>query len=351
MNSDELKNIIDKLEKENCLREDEWKKLFKNWENKALRDYAAERAVLLRIKHYGKTVFVRGLIEISNYCRNDCFYCGIRKSNKSAERYRLEKEDILDCCRKGYEIGFRTFVLQGGEDPYYTESKMTDIIEAIKSEFPDCALTLSIGEASFNTYKKYKMSGADRFLLRHETADKSHYEKLHPKVMSYENRMRCLKDLREIGFQTGCGIMVDSPFQTDENLVKDMIFMGNFKPHMIGIGPFIPHHSTPFKDYPKGSVEKTLFIISLLRIMLPNALIPATTALGTLDEKGREKGILAGANVIMPNLSPLNVRDKYLLYDNKLHSGNEAAESFLSLCDSMKEIGYEVAVCRGDFKI
>ncbi len=351
MNSDKLKNIIDKLENENCLNSTEWEELFLNWRDASLREYSAEKANSLRMKKFGNKIFIRGLIEFSNYCKNDCLYCGIRRSNTNAERYRLEKPEILEACSKGYELGFRTFVLQSGEDLYFTDEKMTDIIKEIKRNFPDCALTLSIGEKSKETYEKYKAAGADRFLLRHEAADKAHYEALHPKELSFENRMKCLEDLKELGFQTGCGIMVGSPFQTVKTLAKDMVFMQDFKPHMVGIGPFISQHDTPFKDYPNGSVDLTLFILSLTRLMLPDANIPATTALGSLDEKGREKGILSGANVVMPNLSPMDARDKYNLYDNKLRTGAEAGENLLLLSEKLEKIGCEICVDRGDFKI
>jgi len=289
------------------------------------------------------------LIEFTNYCKNDCYYCGIRCSNRNSDRYRLSKEDILSCAEDGYKLGFRTIVLQGGEDPYFTDEMMVDIISSIRKNYPDCAITLSIGEKSYKSYKKFYDAGADRFLLRHETADAKHYQKLHPENLSSENRKRCLYDLKDIGYQVGTGFMVGSPYQTTENISDDLIFIKELEPHMVGIGPFIAHKDTPFKDMNNGSFELTLVLLSIIRLMLPNILLPATTSLATIDKKGREKGIMAGANVVMPNLSPMNVRNKYMLYDGKANTGDEAAESLLHLKESMKKIGYNVVVDRGDF--
>lgn len=297
---------------------------------------------------FGNHIFIRGLIELTNYCHNDCLYCGIRRSNRNAQRYRLTKEEVLSCTREGYVLGFRTFVLQGGEDPFYTVSRMTEIVSAIKQQHPDCAVTLSVGEQSADVYQAYFDAGADRFLLRHETADEQHYSRLHPAELSGAHRKQCLRTLKHIGFQTGSGFMVGSPFQTPENLADDLLFLWDLKPEMIGIGPFIPHHDTPFADFPHGSVELTLFLLSLLRLMFPDVLLPATTALGTLDPIGREKGILAGANVVMPNLSPAAVRKKYMLYDNKLATGAESAQHIQELRDRFSAIGYDITIDRGD---
>lgn len=302
----------------------------------------------MREKHYGKDVFMRGLIEFTNYCKNDCLYCGIRRSNKNADRYRLNESEILDCCKEGYELGFRTFVLQGGEDGYFDDEKICSLVSHIKSDLPDCAVTLSIGEKSRESYQAYFNAGADRYLLRHETADFSHYAKLHPKELSAENRQRCLMWLKEIGYQVGTGFMVGSPYQTAENLAQDMKFISRLQPHMVGIGPFVPHHDTPFADKQGGTVELTLFMLGLIRLTLPCALIPATTALGTIDPMGREKGILAGANVVMPNLSPMGVRKKYLLYDNKICTGDESAQCKDCLEKRIKSVGYRLVVSRGD---
>ena len=313
-------------------------------------DYLTRKAVETRIAVYGKEVFIRGLIEITNYCKNDCLYCGIRRSNCNADRYRLTKEDILECCKEGYEAGFRTFVMQGGEDGYFNDERLSDIVKTIKTIYPDCAITLSVGERSFESYKKLYDAGADRFLLRHETATDDHNAKLHPKELTLENRKRCLYDLKKIGFQTGCGFMVGSPCQTYENLAADLAFIKEFKPEMVGLGPFIPHKDTPFKDKGTGSVTHTLRLLSIVRLIHPNVLLPATTALGTAEKGGRENGILAGANVIMPNLSPVSVRKKYMLYNDKLTTDEEAAENLKMLKKSMENIGYFITANRGDFK-
>ena len=308
----------------------------------------AEKAVAAREKYYGKDVYIRGLVEFTNYCRNNCYYCGIRRGNPNAERYRLSKEQILECCDTGYGLGFRTFVLQGGEDPYFTDDRMVSIIKAIKRRHPDTAVTLSIGEREKESCRRLFEAGADRYLLRHETADKAHYESLHPAEMSFEHRMQCLRDLRETGFQVGCGMMVGSPGQRTEHLVKDLRFLQNFKPEMVGIGPFIPHHDTPFADRKAGTVEMTLRLLSVIRLLLPKVLLPATTALGTIDAFGREKGLRAGANVVMPNLSPTGVRGKYLLYDNKICTGDEAAECVRCMSLRVAKAGFRVVESRGD---
>ncbi len=306
------------------------------------------RAVRLREEYYGNNIYIRGLIEFTNYCKNNCYYCGIRAGNKNAKRYRLTKEEILSCCENGYRLGFRTFVLQGGEDAYYNDDRMVEIVTEIHTRYPDCAITLSLGERSFESYKRLKEAGADRYLLRHETADKAHYESLHPETMCFENRKRCLYQLKELGYQVGAGFMVGSPNQTKESIAKDLVFLKELKPHMVGIGPFIPHHDTPFKEKCAGSVEDTLLYLSIIRIILPKVLLPATTALGTLDKTGREKGILAGANVIMPNLSPLTERKKYELYDNKLCTGEESAEGKKDLERKISSIGCNIVCHRGD---
>lgn len=301
-------------------------------------------------KYYGRGVYTRGLIEFTNYCKNNCHYCGIQRGNQEVERYRLSKEEILSCCEEGYRLGFRTFVLQGGEDPYFTDEKIVEIVQAIKKAFPDCAVTLSIGEKSRASYEKYFLVGADRYLLRHETADKEHYQYLHPKELSWEHRMRCLQDLKDIGFQVGCGFMVGSPHQTAKTLAKDLYFIQEFQPDMCGIGPFIPQHATVFAKETAGTLQDTLFLLSLLRLIHPNMLIPATTALGTIDKRGRELGILSGANVLMPNLSPTAVRKKYLLYDNKICTGDESAQCRACLSRRMESVGAHLLVDRGDVK-
>lgn len=299
---------------------------------------------------YGKRVFKRGLIEFTNYCKNDCYYCGIRRSNASAERYRLEKETILDCCKRGYELGYRTFVLQGGEDGYFTDERICDIVSTIRGNYPDCAITLSIGEKSKESYQKYFEAGANRYLLRHETANSEHYAKLHPENLSLTNRKQCLYDLKEIGYQVGCGFMVGSPYQTIETLYEDLCFIKELQPHMVGIGPFIPQQDTPFAGENAGTLEMTLRLLAILRLIHPHVLLPATTALGTIHERGRELGILAGANVVMPNLSPRDAREKYKLYDNKACTGDEAAEGDANLRLRMEHIGHELVCDRGDYK-
>ena len=320
-------------------------------EIKELKEYLRIKAREKADKIFGKYIFMRGLVEFTNYCKNDCIYCGIRKSNKNVERYRLNKKEILECCKVGYDIGFRTFVLQGGEDNFFNIERMSNIVRAIKEEFPDCALTLSIGEKDEEYYKELKNNGANRFLLRHETSENEHYSKLHPKYMSLDNRKECLRILKRLGFQTGTGIMVGSPFQKLENIASDLIFMQEIKPEMIGIGPFLPHKDTPFANEKIGEMELTLILISILRLIFPLSLIPATTALGTIKEGGRELGILHGANVVMPNLSPMNVRKKYLLYNNKISTGTESAEGVELLKKSVDKIGYILTGERGDYDI
>lgn len=339
--------LIEKLNNTHSLNKDEALQLIKQGaQHKNLLFALAQKTAQ---KSFGRQIFVRGLIEFTNYCKNDCYYCGIRRSNKNAARYRLTQEEILECCHAGYGLGFRTFVLQGGEDYFYSDEDIAAIVRAIKTQHPDCAVTLSIGERSRETYALWKKAGADRYLLRHETADFAHYAKLHPAELSAKNRQNCLYTLKELGYQAGAGFMVGSPYQTAENLADDLMFLQKLRPQMIGIGPFIPHHDTPFKDEPAGSVELTLVLLAVLRLLFPHVLLPATTALGTLAPGGRLLGIRAGANVIMPNLSPQNVRGKYLLYDNKLHTGAEAAEALNELQREVASIGYRIVSDRGDY--
>lgn len=343
------KQLVDELKNKQILPQEELKELLSGW-NAEDEEYLYAQARQVRESVYGKDVYLRGLIEFSNYCRNDCYYCGIRRSNAHAERYRLTKEQILDCCRQGYDLGFRTFVLQGGEDGYFTDDKICSIVSEIKQRYPDCAVTLSIGEKSYESYKAFFDAGADRYLLRHETANCEHYRMLHPQPLSIENRKQCLWNLKEIGYQVGCGMMVGSPGQKPEYLVEDLLFMHELQPHMIGIGPFIAHKDTPFADQKSGTLEDTLHLLGILRLMFPHALIPATTALGTIHPMGREKGILAGANVVMPNLSPVQVRGKYLLYDGKICTGDEAAECRMCMQRRIEKVGYQVKVSRGDWE-
>ncbi len=345
----DAKQLIDRLDREHTLTVDEYEYLI-TAQTDELAEYAASLADKRRREIYKNEVFVRGLIEIGNLCKNDCFYCGIRRSNKVCDRYRLTKEEILDCCKTGYELGFRTFVLQGGEDAYFTDERLCGIVSAIRSEFPDCAITLSVGERSRESYQALYDAGANRYLLRHETADYTHYQKLHPTEMSLENRKKCLFTLKEIGYQVGSGFMVGSPYQTLENLVSDLRFLQELKPDMIGIGPYITHAETPFADFPSGTLHLTLRLVAILRLMFPDALIPATTALGTIDPNGRELGLKAGANVVMPNLSPVRFRKLYDLYENKICTGEEAAQCRGCLEKRVESAGYRIVTSIGDRK-
>lgn len=345
-----MRNLIDQLAGNRDLTDSEFVDLLtKMTEEDA--SYLYERARAAQIDSYGKTVFLRGLIEFTNICRNDCYYCGIRRSNQNADRYRLSEEQILQCCRQGYALGFRTFVLQGGEDPFYSDERMVPIVRAIRQAYPDCAITLSLGERSRDSYQALFDAGADRYLLRHETANEDHYRFLHPAELRLQNRKECLFALREIGYQVGAGMMIGAPGQTTEHLVEDLRFLQELRPHMIGIGPFIPHKDTPFHAEQPGALSDTLHLLAILRLLFPQVLLPATTALGTIHPQGRELGILAGANVIMPNLSPTNVRGKYLLYDGKICTGDEAAECHRCMERRMEKIGYHISVERGDSKI
>lgn len=339
--------LLDQLAVKGSLSKGDWTWLISHNVGVEARD-VFRRAQETRHLVYGHDVYIRGLIELSNYCKNDCYYCGLRKSNHNASRYRLSTKEVLSCCAEGYRLGFRTFVLQGGEDPWYTDDRLVELVGEIRKSYPDCAITLSLGERNHRSYQALYDAGANRYLLRHETANEAHYRKLHPDCMSHAQRKQCLLDLKEIGYQVGCGFMVGSPFQTLESLAEDMLFLTELQPHMVGIGPFIPHHDTPFRDAQAGSVALTLYLLALIRLALPHVLLPATTALGTADAEGREKGIQSGANVVMPNLSPAAVRGKYLIYDNKLCTGDEAAESILHLKKRMEAIGYHVVTSRGD---
>ena len=345
----DLNVLIDRVVAGESLTVEEYALLIKE-RNPASAARLAAAATERRQAIYGNTVYIRGLIEVSNICKNNCYYCGIRAGNQNCDRYRLTEEDILSACEEGYELGFRTFVLQGGEDGYFTDERLTSLLRAIKETHPDCAVTLSLGERSRESYQKLYDAGADRYLLRHETATKSHYERLHPSPLSFDERMRCLYDLREIGYQVGCGFMVGSPYQTDEDIARDLKFIEEFKPDMCGIGPFIPHKDTVFADFSPGTLELTCYLLSIVRLIHPPVLLPSTTALGTIHPEGRELGILAGANVVMPNLSPASVRKKYMLYDNKVSDGAESAQSKAELQRRMAAIGYEVVTARGDVK-
>ncbi len=341
--------LAEKLLRDGILTKAEFAELIGSFDDETS-EYLAEKARGIRRQHYGCDVYVRGLIEFSNYCKNDCLYCGIRRSNRCAERYRLSKEDIMARCEEGHALGFRTFVLQSGEDPHFTPDRIADTVYSVKEKYPDCAVTLSVGEHSKTTYALWKNAGADRYLLRHETADSEHYSRLHPPEMTLESRKKCLYDLKSLGYQVGCGIMVGSPYQTPETIAEDLLFMKEFDPEMVGLGPFVPHHDTPFASESRGSLKLTLFLLSAVRIMLPRVLLPATTALGSIHPEGRELGMLAGANVCMPNLSPPDVKAKYSLYDGKLSSGSESAECLNELTLRMEKIGFRVISARGDYR-
>ena len=344
-----MKRLVYKLKKDRTLRQEEFYSLLAGYDEETLSCINRE-AREVSLSRFGNKIYIRGLIEISNCCKNDCYYCGIRKSNSNIERYRLQEDSIIGCCADGYELGFRTFVLQGGEDPAMSDDRLEAIVARIRRQFPDCAITLSLGEKSKDTYRRLFEAGANRYLLRHETYSKAHYRELHPSEMSYDNRIECIGALKEIGFQTGTGIMVGSPRQKIDNLIEDILFIRRLQPQMIGIGPFIPHSDTPFARYESGTIELTLLLLSIFRLMHPTALIPATTALATLAPDGRLRGILAGANVVMPNLSPKDDRVKYSLYDNKATLGAEAAEGLSLLAEQLAGIGYEISFERGDFE-
>ena len=343
-----LHQIIDRIREQQNISREELEILLTTEDKEAL-EYLRTSAREVADAVYGRQVFIRGLIEFSNYCKNDCLYCGIRRSNVKADRYRLTKEEILSCCDNGYGLGFRTFVLQGGEDAYFTDERICDLVISIKKRYPDCAVTLSIGEKEKSSYQAFFNAGADRYLLRHETADEAHYRSLHPKEMSLSHRKQCLWELKEIGYQVGCGFMVGSPEQTVDTLYEDLQFIKELQPHMVGIGPFIPQKDTPFGEKQAGTLDQTLRLLSIIRLIHPHVLLPSTTALGTIHPLGREKGIQAGANVVMPNLSPVAVREKYRLYDNKICTGAEAAECRHCMSRRMESVGYQVVVSRGDY--
>ncbi len=341
-----MRNIIEKIKNNGAVTNEEIKALLLSEREDA--KYLFDAASKVRQAVFGNSIYIRGLIEISSFCKNDCLYCGLRRSNKNAQRYRLTKEDIISRAELGHSLGFRTFVLQGGEDAYFTDEVMCDVVSSLKEKFPDSAVTLSIGERSFESYKKLKEAGADRYLLRHESSNADHYARLHSPEQKLDTRLKCLTDLKSLGYQVGCGFMVGSPYQTLDDVVNDIRFCVSFGAHMVGVGPFIHHSDTPFKDFPNGSVELTLRCLAVLRLMMPKVLLPATTALGSISCDGRERGIMAGANVLMPNLSPIDVREKYSLYNGKLSTGIESAEGLSSLAEKLSGIGCEISVSRGD---
>lgn len=344
-----MRDLVHRLVGERTLKRDEFRALIASCDSQTL-EYIRKESVRTAQERFGHGIFVRGLIEISSFCRNDCAYCGLRRSNRSAERYRLNYEQIIECCKEGYDAGLRTFVLQGGEDGTLTDEWLEQIIHDIRHIYPDVAITLSLGERSYASYKRLYDAGATRYLLRHEAANEELYRKLHPHTMSHTNRIACIENLKEIGYQTGMGMMVGVKGQSVDDLVDDLLLMERIRPQMIGIGPFIPHRNTPLGDYPAGSVELTLLMLSIVRLMHPSALIPSTTALATLSTEGRRMGILSGANVVMPNLTPPSERKKYAIYEDKASSGSEAVEGLKVLEQELNEIGYHIDYSRGDYK-
>jgi biotin synthase len=340
--------LIDKLVAEQDLTSEEFLSLLENLDEDN-KKYLIEKSVHTRKDHYGDRVYMRGLVEISSYCKQNCVYCGIRFGNEKAERYRLTDDQIMSACDEGYRLGYRTYVLQGGEDDYFTDEKVIEIVQMIKGKYPDTRVTLSLGEKSRESFQKFYDAGADRYLLRHETASKALYKKIHPD-MSYDNRIECLKILKEIGFQVGAGFMVGIPGQTLEDLVMDLKFLKELQPHMVGIGPFIPHKDTPFKNFAAGTLDLTETLLAMIRLILPDVLLPATTSLGSLHPTGRERGLKAGANVVMPNLSPTDVREKYALYDGKICTGDEAAHCRRCIEGRINSAGYQVDMSVGDNK-
>ena len=342
-----MKSLVDKLRKEHELMPNEYLALLTMRDSQDV-DYLISQAREVAQEHFGNDIYLRGLIELSNVCRNDCLYCGIRRSNSNVTRYTLTREQVMACCEQGYKIGFRTIVLQGGEWGEERSRWIAEIIRDIRAGWPDCAITLSLGEHPRKTYALWREAGADRYLLRHETHNERLYSLLHPKGMTIHHRLQCLDTLKELGYQVGAGIMVGAPFQTLRNIVEDIQYLVAFKPHMIGIGPFIPQHDTPFARFPAGSVDMTARLYAILRLALPQALIPSTTAIASLAPDGRLRGILAGANVVMPNLSPTDTRRLYALYDNKAALGAESAQGVKSLADELSTIGYHINWSRGD---
>ena len=342
-------DIINHLADGDTLSRDEWMILLSSLDD-GEREYLRVKAQEVAVSHYGKGIFVRALLEISSYCKNNCYYCGIRASNRDAQRYRLSKEEILECCKEADALGFNTFVLQGGEDPVQNDAWVVDVVKAIRAAYPEKAITLSVGERSAEAYAAFKEAGANRFLLRHETRNDEHYSQLHPSMMSSENRRQCLMTLKRLGFQTGSGMMIGSPGQTDEHLYEDIRFLEELQPQMIGIGPFLPATNTPFENHSPGSADKTILMLSLLRLRFPNVLLPATTALATLCSNGMERAILAGANVVMPNVSPVEQRKKYSIYDNKKSTGAESAQQMQQLENRLNAIGYHIDYGRGDYR-
>lgn len=342
-----MQNLIDRLFQGERLTRAAFQALVRCEDQDAL-ELLFQRAKERTEEVFGNHVYIRGLVEISSYCKQDCFYCGLRCSNQKAQRYRLSPDEILATCEKGYEMGFRTFVLQGGEDDYYTDEAMCELIREICLSCPGSAVTLSLGEKRKQSYEAFRKAGASRYLLRHETATAEHFSRLHPPGQRLETRMEALATLKDLGFQVGAGFMVGAPFQTPEHMAENLYFLQEFRPHMVGIGPFIPHQDTPFGKYPAGDSSQTVKMIAITRGILPGALIPATTALATLSKDARMRALQGGANVVMPNLSPNEVRVKYNLYNNKLSTGTESAQMLVALREELERYGRKMDLSRGD---
>lgn len=341
-------SALDKLLQQDILSQEDMLDLLHN--RSAYADTIKQAATEKRQAAYSNKVFIRGLIELSSYCKQDCYYCGLRRSNPEAKRYRLSAEVVLDQAKRGYDLGVRTFVLQGGEDPHFTDERLIPLVQRLKQLYPDVAITLSLGERPKESYQKLWDAGADRYLLRHETADEEHYQILHPKPMQFSSRRKALLDLKEIGFQTGAGMMVGSPGQTMDTLAKDLLFLQELKPQMVGIGPFIHAGDTPFANEPDGDVSLTLYLLQLVRLLLPNALIPATTALATKDEAARMEALITSANVVMPNLTPAEKRADYAIYENKRAFALEAIEGLDQLRQLLEDNQLSLDLSRGDYK-
>ena len=290
----------------------------------------------------GDEVHLRGLIEFSNICKRNCKYCGLQSGNKTVERYRLSEEEIINFAKKGVSYGYKTIVLQSGEDDFFDADRMCKIIRQIKNL--DVALTLSIGEKSYDEYKAYKEAGANRYLLRIETTDEKLYSKLHPN-MSFENRVNCLDNLKKLGFELGSGCLVGLPEQSNESLANDILFFEDIKADMIGIGPFIPHEQTPLwveneSDFEKSEkFEKALRVMALVRIIMKNINIPATTAMETINPNGRIIALKSGANVVMPNITEGDYRKKYEIYPGKICLNDTPAHCRGCIEGKIKSIG------------
>jgi biotin synthase len=300
----------------------------------------------IRKRYFKDEVHIRGIIEFSNYCMKNCFYCGLRRDNKTIERYRISEDEIIDTALKAGELGYKTILLQSGEDGGYTIEGLCAIIKRIRSNL-DCAITLSLGEKSFDEYRSLRDAGADRYLLRFETSDRGLFNKLKPDS-SYENRLDCIKNLKKLGFQVGSGFMVGLPGQTYEILADDILLLRELDLDMIGIGPFLSHHNTPLGNSASGTLDLTLRALAIIRILMPDVHIPATTAMGTVEKGGREKALQCGANVIMPNVTPIKYRKYYEIYPNKICIDDAPSDCRACIEGMLKSLGRAAATNKGD---